>query len=58
MAWSVRMTFPSFQLNFIADKLDKQYAKIDHLKWKDKEDGQILIVVTVDNICYLTPIKQ
>jgi len=54
----VRMTFPSFQLNYIADKLDEQYEKIDQLKWKDSEEGQILIIVTVGNNCYLTPVKQ
>jgi hypothetical protein len=52
------MTFPSFQLNSIADRLDEQYEKIDQLKWKDKVDGQILVIVTVDNNCYLTPVIQ
>lgn len=55
---TVQMTFPSFQLNFISCKLDEQYEKLDQLKWKDKVDGQILIIVTVDNNSYLTPIKE
>jgi hypothetical protein len=55
---TVQMTFSSLQLNSIADRLDEQYEKLDHFKWKDKVAGQILIVVTVDNNCYLTPIRQ
>ena len=55
---TVQMTFPSFQLNSIADRLDEQYEKIDQLKWKDKVDGQILVIVTVENNCYLTPVRQ
>lgn len=55
---TVKMTFPSFQLNFIADKLDEQYEKLDQLKWKHTEEGQSLIIVTVGDTCYLTPIKN
>ena len=55
---TVRMTFPSFQLNDVADKLDEQFEKIDQLMWKDKTDGQNLIIVSVGNTCYLTPIKK
>jgi len=55
---TVQMTFPSFQLNSISDRLDEQYEKIDKLKWKDKLDGQLFVVVTVDNHCYLTPVRQ
>lgn len=55
---TVQMTFPSFQLNSFANKLDDKYEKLDQLKWKDKVDGQVLIVVTIDNNCYLTPIRQ
>lgn len=55
---TVQMTFPSFQLNSIADRLDEKYEKMDQLKWKDKVDGQILVIVTVDNNCYLTPVRQ
>lgn len=54
----VQMTFPSFQLNAIAERLDMEYEKIDQLKWKDKVEGQILIILTVANNCYLTPVKQ
>lgn len=55
---TVQMTFPSFQLNSITDKLDEQYEKLNELKWKDKVDGQILTIVTVDSNCYLTPVRE
>jgi hypothetical protein len=54
---TVQMTFPSFQLNSIADELDMQYEKLDQLKWKDIVEGQALIIVTVENYCYLTPVR-
>jgi hypothetical protein len=54
---TVQMTFPSFQLNSIADRLDEKYEKIDLLKWKDKVKGQILVIVTVDDTCYLTSVR-
>lgn len=54
----VRMTFPSFQLSFIADKLDEQYEKLDQLLWKDTEEGRSLIIVTVSDTCYLVPVKN
>lgn len=54
---TVQMTFPEFQLNSVADELDMQYEKLDQLKWKDKVDGQALIIITVENYCYLTPVK-
>ena len=54
----VQMAFSSFQLNSIIDELDKQYEKIDQLKWKDKIEGQELIIATVENYCYLIPIKH
>ena len=37
----VQMTFSSFQLNSIADKLDTQYEKIDQLKWKDRKSTRL-----------------
>jgi hypothetical protein len=55
---TVQMKFPSFQLNLIAQRLDEQYEKIDQLKWKNKEEGQILIIVTIDKDCYLIPVRQ
>jgi hypothetical protein len=55
---TVLMTFPSFQINFITDILDEQHEKLDKLKWKDKLNGQILIIVRINNNCYLTPVRQ
>lgn len=55
---TVLMTFPSFQLNFIADNLDKQYEKLDPLEWKDTANDQILRIITVKETCYLTPMKK
>lgn len=55
---TVLMKFPSFQLNSIVDKLDEQFEKLDQLKWQDDVEGQVLIVITIENNCYLTPIKQ
>ncbi len=54
----VEMTFPSFQLNSVADRLDEQYEKIDQLKWKDENNNRTLIIITIQNTCYLTPITE
>lgn len=55
---TVQMTFPSFQLDFVVSRLNEQYEKIDRLSWKDKVAGQMLVVVTIDDNCYLTPVKR
>jgi hypothetical protein len=54
----VRMTFPSSQLNHIANLLDEKYEKLDQLLWKDMEDDQVLTIITIENKCYLTPMKK